>query len=1009
MTIVAAPIPMSAVTRVERGSSLRPSRRGPFLWCWIAIGFVLAGALNGGAPAAERSDSQPSQKPILRIDPGVHSAIITSMVMDKACTRLVTGSLDKTVRIWGLPPDLNGNKGRLDQQANGTLTLIRTLRPPISLGGSGRVYAVALSPDSRLVAVGGWLSSLQNWIYVFDAMTGQVARVLGPVSHRASGLAFSPKGDLLAAILRDGGGLRVWETSRWQLVSADSRYTEFASAAFDKRGNVFTTSRDGYIRLYAAGAVATAGNSLRPKVEAKSRLGFTPGDFSLHSASNRLAVGYANSNVVDVFDASTLRRLYAIGEASTTSHGFSVVAWSEDGRRLYVAGKHQVDGKTIVRIWEDGGKGQNRDVAAGPDNAIVLLAPCGPGFGFVSLDPAFGTIDSEGKQTAWQTSVIRDRRAMLFDNLIVSDDGMRLRFRLKERGNAPVLFDLQAERLADATDPPSDLYDPDTKTLSVSDWIDSVSPKLDGKPITLDKYERVYALAIAPGKTRFVLGTSSRLRAYSLTGKLDWENRQEAGSAYGVNIPRNGKLLIAAYGDGTIRWHRLDNGQELLALFVHKDDRRWVAWTPKGYYVASPGAESLIGWHVNRGWNEAAQFFSVDRFRDQFNRPDIVKLVLETLDEERAVDEANERSGLKRAPETIRATLPPVVEIMRPANDATFHQREVTLEYMARSPTGQPITDIDVRINGSTLGARAALPVSPGGGEVNRLTLPLPPHDVTITLVAREGDRPSQPASIRLRWDGVKPGEIVLPRLRGLFVGVSDYKLPELRLALAAKDATDLEAYFRTQEGKAYRKVETRVLANADRADVLAGLDWLEKDSEEGDVNILFLAGHGVTDDKGYFYYLAADALPSNLRATAVGRDEVLRTIRNRKGAMVVMLDTCQSGASVDASVPTSSPVDMNRLVNELGDKTLGVFLYASALGRQFSYENPAWGNGAFTKAMIEGLSGKADRENTGFVDTDELALYVRRRVLEMTTHMQEPVRIKPDAAPEMRIARLKP
>jgi uncharacterized caspase-like protein len=163
----------------------------------------------------------------------------------------------------------------------------------------------------------------------------------------------------------------------------------------------------------------------------------------------------------------------------------------------------------------------------------------------------------------------------------------------------------------------------------------------------------------------------------------------------------------------------------------------------------------------------------------------------------------------------------------------------------------------------------------------------------------------------------------------------------------------------------------------------------------------LVLAGHGVTDEKGYFYYLAADALPTNLRATAVGRDEVLRTIKNRKGAMVVMLHTCQSGASVDASIPIGSPVDMNRLVNELGDKTLGVFLYASALGRQFSYEDARWGNGAFTKAMIEGLSGKADRENTGFVDTDELALYVRRRVLDMTTRMQEPVRIKPELHPK--------
>jgi uncharacterized caspase-like protein len=238
---------------------------------------------------------------------------------------------------------------------------------------------------------------------------------------------------------------------------------------------------------------------------------------------------------------------------------------------------------------------------------------------------------------------------------------------------------------------------------------------------------------------------------------------------------------------------------------------------------------------------------------------------------------------------------------------------------------------------------------------------------------------------------------------------VSDYKLAKLKLGFAAKDATDLANYFKTQKGKAYRTVEAGLLANADRANVLRGLDWLETDSEEGDVNLLFLAGHGVTDEKGYFYYLAADAEPDNLRATGVGRDEILRTIRNRKGAMVVMLDTCQSGASIDASVPTGSPVDMNRLANELGDKTLGVFLYASALGRQFSYEKAEWGNGAFTKAMIEGLSGKADRENTGFIDTEELSLYVRRRVLGMTTQMQEPVRIKPDAAPEMKIARLKP
>jgi len=46
-----------------------------------------------------------------------------------------------------------------------------------------------------------------------------------------------------------------------------------------------------------------------------------------------------------------------------------------------------------------------------------------------------------------------------------------------------------------------------------------------------------------------------------------------------------------------------------------------------------------------------------------------------------------------------------------------------------------------------------------------------------------------------------------------------------------------------------------RATKAAGSAEVLRGLDWLETGSEEGDVNLLFLAGHGVTSEKGYFYY----------------------------------------------------------------------------------------------------------------------------------------------------------
>jgi hypothetical protein len=70
---------------------------------------------------------------------------------------------------------------------------------------------------------------------------------------------------------------------------------------------------------------------------------------------------------------------------------------------------------------------------------------------------------------------------------------------------------------------------------------------------------------------------------------------------------------------------------------MHPDGKRWIAWTPQGYYDASVGGDELIGWHVNHGYDQAPDFYTVSQFRDQCNRPDIVALVLKTLDVDEAV------------------------------------------------------------------------------------------------------------------------------------------------------------------------------------------------------------------------------------------------------------------------------------------------------------------------------------------------------------------------------------
>jgi WD40 repeat protein len=949
-------------------------------------------------PALAQQTVPPPQEPILRIDPGMHTSRVGRIGVDAACTLLATSSDDKTVRLWRLP------EGKL----------LRTLRPTIGPGNEGRIDGVGMVSDGSWVAAGGWSTGYGqrggHFVHIFDTSTGMMIAQLGPVPNVVSHLTVSPDGRYLAATIGGGEGVRVWERegtgpTRWRLVTEDKDYggKEAYGATFDRAGALYTVAFDGNLRRYAPGLKG------KPTVVG-ARGGKFPYSVAVHPSGDKVAVGYDDTSAVDVYDAATLVWRFAADTKDVTGGNISDIAWSADGERLYAGGTYHKGNHNPVVVWDRQGMGRAREVR-GPDNTVMQMLPCGVGIAMAAADPAFGLLASDGRRVTWQTGVQADLRGQRADKgPAVSSDGRRVRFGLEQWGVRPVLFDLAAEELKDATDQPGDLEVPDTTGLPVTDWVNNPNPpKLGATPIKLDEREWSRSLAVAPDRQQFVLGSEWALRGFDSAGKLLWR-RQAPGVAWAVNVARGGKLVVAGYGDGTVRWHRLSDGQELLALFVHKEDKRWVAWTPKGYYMASPGAESLIGWHVNRDWDEAARFYPVDRFRTQFNRPHVVKLVLETLDEDKAIAQANRGKGgaVRRAEVDVLKSAPPIVTIQSPADGGSFRNPQMTIEYNVFSPTGAKITGVQRFVNNKALRTAFALPVDHGKFTFfGKETITLGPEDVTLCLVAQEGERSSEPACVTLRWGGPKPGQVALPRLRALFVGVDAYTSDKLNpLKYAAKDAGDLSAFFAAQEGKSFSKVESKLLTNAKRLEVIRGLDWLQKGSEEGDLNLLFLAGHGATIDQD-FYFMTADSDPDDAYATAVNRENIQRAISRRKGTMLVLLDACRSGAGADITGKKSA-VDMNRVPNELGDTSNGVLLYASASARQYSYEGPEWGNGAFTRAVLDGLGGAADYDKNGVVETDELYLYVRRRVGEMTKSQQEPVWVRPNAARELRLSSLK-
>jgi uncharacterized caspase-like protein len=258
-----------------------------------------------------------------------------------------------------------------------------------------------------------------------------------------------------------------------------------------------------------------------------------------------------------------------------------------------------------------------------------------------------------------------------------------------------------------------------------------------------------------------------------------------------------------------------------------------------------------------------------------------------------------------------------------------------------------------------------------------------------------------------VRWTGTAEAFVVKPKLYLLAVGVGAYQHADIpRLNLAAKDAKDFAATMQKQAGKLYREVEVKILtdAAATRDDVVDGLDWLQKSVTQHDLGMLFLSGHGLNDPTMGYIYLPVNADPDRLKRSAVSMSDIQSTLASLAGKAVFFLDSCHSG-NVLGKGRKGVENDIVRVVNELSSAENGVVVFSSSTGRQYSLESPEWGNGAFTKALIEGLSGKADYQGSGRITFKMLDLYVSERVKDLTKGQQSPVTQAPGGVNDFPLA----
>jgi len=233
-----------------------------------------------------------------------------------------------------------------------------------------------------------------------------------------------------------------------------------------------------------------------------------------------------------------------------------------------------------------------------------------------------------------------------------------------------------------------------------------------------------------------------------------------------------------------------------------------------------------------------------------------------------------------------------------------------------------------------------------------------------------------------------------------LVIGVSEHENlpPAAQLRFAHRDAEDFAAFLRSTPGGALPASHVRLLTNrsATLASIRSALHtWLVDSAGPEDIVYIFFAGHGVVAERNEGYFVATDSDPQNLHATGLGFGEVENTLTARLKASLVVFtaDACHAGQLGWTTFTTSNTGQTSEALAKLAPNDRAILKLLSARPTERSFEDARWdgGHGIFTHSLLEGLRGRADKDNDRFVRASEVIDFVSQQVPAQTEARQNP------------------
>jgi WD40 repeat protein len=918
------------------------------------------------------------------LDAGGHTANITSLFFARGDKQLISAAADGTVRIWD-----------------------------VATGDTARVLRLPIRPDDRAGPGGGSLALAgraptgdQHRVYLYDLAANRVVRTLEDHPVSIGCVDFSRDGKWLVS--GDAGGtIRVWNAATGALAHKLTGHRNGVRAlAFSPDGAKLASGGwDGTLRLWSVTDGSGEVMARHPE-EVSSSLAWSPDGKVLASAGRRPYVRLWGA------DGTPL------GRAARRSTGEGL-AFSADGGLLLAGG-------SLIEVAEK-------------KELFCLKTPAGMArAAALSADGNLAAVGSTGTGLyLWETHTGRvvhrlGGRGRAIQDVAWSPDGQTLgweqRRHLGEWKVQAATFHLGRLKYGPPPDADFETAQPSLGDLSLEKaGPHRLAVRRGGETV------RELELPDGPGgitcftflnEKQAVVGQNTGLYLYDVSTGRRLRTYKGAGAVRAVAAAPDKDYFVAGGSDEVLRVYTADHDMPLVLLYVAGDD--WVAWTPDGYYAASPGGERLVGWQVDSGSEQLPAFYAAAQFRPSLYRPDVIRRLLQTRDVARARELADRERHQKSEATDVQHVLPPAVAVTSveqvPAPAAPPASAEgtyllvdgptVKVKAAARRVGKHAVTDLQLLLEGRPYDGGhggSAAPAPDSGGLAREWTVQLTPGAHRISALARSAVSSATSSAVEVLYRPATPPDPkdLRPSLYVLCIGINAYP-GDLALQYAAADARELSRTLADRSRPLFREVKTDLLVDgqATRAAILARLAGLKKQMKPHDVAVIFYAGHGHRDDMGRFYLLSCDMDPDDLDHTTVTGEELKKCLADLPGRVLLLLDACHAGA-IGGRVKGARPLT-DDLARELADDDCGVIVMCAAMGGEESQENGVQRHGLFTQALIEGLSGAADYNKDGLIQLTELDLYVDNRVAQLSKDEQHPVTAKPTTVRSFALARLK-